>query len=149
MAITSDGYYVVAYYDFRNWTGFIGEDLLTTPLQTDAWMDVYRETEDPNGGSTGVGLDFVGEIRLTPESFNARINSIETSIPYIAPYITGTPEGIPITVNNNNELFVVYSMQHPGSPSNIRTGYRGMTIDTNGYITCYLQRFKFPNASNE
>ena len=51
----------------------------------------------------------------------------------LRPYITGTPEGIPIVVNNNNELFVVFSMQSEGSPSNITTGYKGMTIDTNGY----------------
>ena len=148
-AITQDGYLVVAYYDFRNWTGFPGEDLLTTPLPTDAWLAVYKETDDPKGGSTGVGLDFVGEIRLTPQSFNARIIATGTSIPYVAPFITGTPEGIPILVNNNNELYVVFSMQSEGSPSNITTGYKGMTIDTNGYITLFLQRFKFPNSSNQ
>ena len=37
-----------------------------------AWLAVYKETDNPKGGSTGVGLDFVGEIRLTPQSFNAR-----------------------------------------------------------------------------
>ena len=46
-------------------------------------MDVYRETQDPHGGSTGIGLDFVGEFRLTDESANARINNIGTSSPYI------------------------------------------------------------------
>ena len=65
------------------------------------------------------------------------IINIETSIPYIAPFITGTPEGIPMVVNNNNELFVVFSMQSEGSPSNITTGYKGMTIDTNGYYQLY------------
>ena len=148
-AITKDGFYVVAYYDFRKWKGVPGEDLLTTPLPTNAWLAVYKETEDPKGGSTGVGLDFVGEIRLTPKSFNARIINIETAFPYIAPFITGTPEGIPIVVNNNNELFVVFSMQHKGSPSNITTGYRGMTIDTNSYQTIFLQRLKFSNVSNQ
>lgn len=151
-AMTADGYYVVAYYDFRNWSGSPGEDVLTTPLQTDAWLDVYRETKDPHGGSTGVGLDYVGEIRLTPESFNARINNLTpTNFPYAASFITGTPEGIPITVNNNNELFVLFSMQtgEGVSSSNVTTGYKGMTIDTNPYMTLFLQRLNFPNVSNQ
>gem|GEM_PF-2889028 len=150
-AITKDGYYCVAYYDFRNWTGFPGEDIANTPLQTDAWLDVYKETEDPRGGSTGVGLDFVGEFRLTKESYNARIINLSTSTPYSTPYITGTPEGIPMLVNNNNELFVVYSAQSTEgvSPSNITTTYKGATLDTNGYITCFMQRFKFANVGNQ
>lgn len=150
-AITADGYYVVAYYDFRNWTGFPGEDITTTPLSTDVWLDVYRETEDPLGGSTGVGLDFVGEIRLTPQSFDSRIINLNTLRPYMTPYITGTPEGIPVVVNNNNELFVVFSTQSDEgvSPSNITTEYRGVKVDRNGYVNLYLQRLKFPNVSNQ
>lgn len=150
-AITSNGYYVVAYYDFRNWTGTPGENVETTPLQTDGWLDVYKETEDPRGGSTGVGLDFVGEIRLTKKSFDSRIIKLTTPVPYSTPFITGTPEGIPVLVNNNNELFVVYTIQTKEgvSPANITTGYKGMTIDTNGYIIGFLQRFKFANDSNQ
>lgn len=144
-AITSNGYYMVAYYDLRNWSGVPGEDVETTPLQTDAWLDVYKETEDPLGGSTGVGLDFVGEIRLTDESFNARLMSLTTPIPYSTPFITGTPEGIPVRVNSNNEAFVVYTAINPEgvSPDNITTRYKGVTVDTNGYVTGYLRRFKF------
>lgn len=149
--LTGDGYFCLAYYDFRNWTGFPGEDIVNTPLQTDAWLDVYRETEDPHGGSTGIGLDFVGEIRLTPESFNARIINLATPVPYITPYLTGTPEGIPMVVNGNNELFVVYSIQSEEgvSPANITTGYQGATIDTNGYVKNFLKRFKFANPGNQ
>lgn len=150
-AFTQDGYYCVAYYDFRNWTGFPGEDIANTPLQTDAWMDVYKETVDPRGGSTGVGLDFVGEIRLTKKSFDSRIINLTPTPPYRTNIITGTPEGIVMIVNNNNELFVVYSEQtgEGVSPSNVSIGFKGMTIDTNPYITCFLQRFKFANASNQ
>lgn len=149
--ITQDGYYVLAYYDFRNWTGFPGESIETTPLPTDAWLDVFRETEDPRGGSTGVGLDFVGEYRLTKDSFDARIINLNTSIPYLTPFITLTPQGIGLTVNNNNELFVVFSTQSSEgvSPANISLGYRGMTIDQNPYMTSFLQRFKFANVSNQ
>lgn len=149
--ITKDGYYCVAYYDFRNWTGSVGEDVTNTPLQTDVWLDVYRETEDPRGGSTGIGLDFVGEIRLTQESFNARIIPLNTATPYSTPFLTGTPEGIPMTINNNNELFIAYSVQSGVgvSPANISIGYKGITIDRNSYVTDYLQRLKFPNISNQ
>lgn len=150
-AITSDGYYVVAYYDFRNWTGSPGENVETNPLQTDVWLAVYKEVEDPQGGSTGVGLDFVGEMRLTPESWDARIIARTTPNPYIAPYITGTPEGIQMEVNNNNELFVLYSKlsEEDVSLANITTDYKGMTIDRNGYVNILLQRLKFPNSSDQ
>lgn len=149
--ITDNGYYCVAYYDFRNWTGTPGENVETTPLQTDVWLAVYKETANPHGGSTGVGLDFVGEIRLTPESYDSRIVALNTARPYSAPFLTGTPEGIPMTVNSNNELFVVFSIQSPDgvSPSNITIGYKGVAIDTNGYNKIYLQRFKFANSTNQ
>lgn len=148
--LVNGGWYVAAYYDFRNWTGTPGEDLLTTPLPTDCWLAIYRETSDPKGGSTGIGLDFVEEIRITPQSFNARIVNIETAFPYVSPYITGTPQGIPLTVNNNNELYVVFSMQSEGSPSNLETNaYKGMTIDKNGYMNLFIQRLKFPKPSNQ
>jgi hypothetical protein len=36
----------------------------------DAWFVLYREVSDPNGGSTGIGLDFVEEVRVTKTSYN-------------------------------------------------------------------------------
>lgn len=64
IAVTEDGYVGIVYYDFRN-------DPKTNPMATltDAWIDIYRETQSPFGGSTGVGLDFVREVRLSQESF--------------------------------------------------------------------------------
>ena len=118
MTRTNDGYLVVSYYDFRNWTGMPGENVHTTPLQTDAWLAVYRETDDPRGGSTGVGLDFVEEIRLTPQSFNARFGTQSPT-----GFATGTPEGMDMAVNSGNQLFVLFSTTSPPSSSNIATGY--------------------------
>lgn len=150
--MTHDGYYVVVYYDFRNWTGTPGEDVLTTPLNTDVWLAVYRETDDPKGGSTGVGLDFVEEIRVTPQSFDARIMGqlgIPTTMHY--PYLTGTPEGMALTVNNNNQLYVVFAMNNERSLSNltILEGYKGMSIDTNNRTNIFVQRYQFPKPGNQ
>jgi hypothetical protein len=39
---------------------------------TDAWLAIYKEIHNPHGGSTGIGLDFVKEVRLTKNSFNAQ-----------------------------------------------------------------------------
>ncbi len=145
MVMTHDGFLVVAYYDLRNWTGFPGEDIATTPLPIDAWLDIYKEVDNPRGGSTGVGLDFIGEIRLTPQSSNARLG-----LQSLSGYPNGTPEGINLAVNSKNELFVVYSTPNPSSPSNITTGnYRGMTIDTNIYYNIWLQRYQFAKPSNQ
>jgi len=60
-------------------------------------------------------------------------------------------QGISMLVNNNNELFVVYSSQSTEgiSPSNITPTYKGATLDTNGYVTCFMQRFKCANAGNQ
>ena len=114
MIMTLDGSLVVSYYDLRNWTGHPGEDVHTTPLPMDAWIAIYKEVDDPRGGSTGVGLDFVEEIRLTPQSFNARIGTLT---PFNS--ATGTPEGTRLAVNNKNELFVLFSTTNIISPLNI------------------------------
>lgn len=153
--MTRDGHYVVAYYDFRNWTGHPGEDVLTTPLQTDVWIDIYKEVEDPRGGSTGIGLDFVEEIRVTPKSFDARIMGAKANIPPIPFYGIGgfylntTLEGLGMSVNNRNELFVVFSMTNESNPANISVGYRGLVIDTNNRGNIFMQRYQFPRPSNQ
>lgn len=153
--MTLDGHYVVAYYDFRNWTGFPGEDLQTTPLQSDVWLDIYKETDDPKGGSTGIGLDFVEEIRVTPKSFDARVMGIKANFPPIPSYGIGglymntTLEGLGLSVNSKNELFVVFSMTNESDKSKVRLGFRGMVIDTNNRGNIFIQRYQFPRPSNQ
>lgn len=145
MVMTKDGYLVVFYYDLRNWMGFPGEDIQTTPLPVDGWLAIYREVDDPNGGSTGVGLDFVEEIRVTEESFNARYG---TQSPYHG--ATCSREGATMGVNEENILYVVYSRTNEPSDANIFTNvYKGMTVDTNSRFTVYLQRYKFALPSNQ
>jgi len=64
VTVTRDGYVGILYNDFRN-------DTKANPhrTNTDAWLAIYKEVQDPQGGSTGIGLQFVKEIRLSKESY--------------------------------------------------------------------------------
>ncbi len=67
VAVDNKGRVGILYYDTR-------KDSLTvnTNTPTNAWLAIYKEVRQPNGGSTGIGLDFVKEVRLTNRSFNAQ-----------------------------------------------------------------------------
>lgn len=67
VAVTACGRVGVLYFDFRKDDG---SDPTQTPM--DAWLAIYQEVEDPHGGSTGIGLDFVEEIRLSEKSYIAQ-----------------------------------------------------------------------------
>jgi len=73
VAVTKTGRVGVLYFDFR-------KDDKSDPIQTkmDAWLAIYQEVKNPKGGSTGIGLDFVKEIRLSPSSYIAQ-NGPKTS----------------------------------------------------------------------
>jgi hypothetical protein len=64
VAITEDGHVGVLYTDVRNDDK---SDLHQT--KTDMWLAIYKEVDSPTGGSTGIGLDFVKEVRLTADSY--------------------------------------------------------------------------------
>lgn len=70
IATLPNGLVGIIYNDFRNYNGSVGP---SATLATDVWLAIYKEVADINGGSTGIGLDFVEELRLTPSSFNALI----------------------------------------------------------------------------
>lgn len=65
VAVTENGYVGILYFDFRT-------DNLADPnnTPTNAWLAVYKETGSSTGGSTGIGLQFVGETRLTCRPYN-------------------------------------------------------------------------------
>jgi hypothetical protein len=67
VAITKDGHVGILYADFRN-----DDKLDSNNTKTDVWLAIYEEIQDENGGNTGVGLDFVNEVRLTKNSFIAQ-----------------------------------------------------------------------------
>lgn len=71
VAITKDGRVGILYCDFRNDDQ---SDLLHTPM--DAWLAIYQEVK--SGGSTGIGLDFVKEIRLSESSYIAQNGPLTT-----------------------------------------------------------------------
>ena len=73
VAVTKNGRVGVLYFDFR-------KDDRLDPSQTnmDAWLAIYQEVEDPNGGSTQKGLDFVKEIRLSKVSYIAQNGPLTT-----------------------------------------------------------------------
>lgn len=67
VAITKKGRVGILYFDFRN-------DDKSNPNKTpmDAWLAIYQEVKNPNGGSTEIGLEFVKEIRLSERSYIAQ-----------------------------------------------------------------------------
>lgn len=67
VAVTTNGYVGILYSDFRN-------DDKSNPneTKTDTWLAIYREVKKTNEGSTGIGLDFVREERLSLKSYIAQ-----------------------------------------------------------------------------
>lgn len=109
VAVTRNGYVGILYNDFRNDQGLNPNQTLT-----DAWLAIYREVKDPNGGSTGIGLDFVKEVRLSTQS-------------YIAQNGPATTQGVmtngdySFLVAEANRFFAIYtkSRNGPFNPANI------------------------------
>ena len=67
VAATANGRIGVLYFDFRNDDG-----LYPNRTKMDAWLAIYQEIKDPRRGSTGIGLDFVTEVRLSEYSYIAQ-----------------------------------------------------------------------------
>lgn len=67
VAVTKKGRVGILYFDFRNDDR---SDVNHTPM--DAWLAIYQEVQDPHGGSTQIGLNFVEEIRLSEKSYIAQ-----------------------------------------------------------------------------
>lgn len=73
VSVTKDGRVGILYFDFRN-----DDKLDVHNTKMDAWLAIYQEVKDPHGGSTGIGLDFVNEIRLSEESYIAQNGPLTT-----------------------------------------------------------------------
>lgn len=100
VAVTEFGYVGVLYFDFRNDSKSNPDETLT-----DAWLAIYKETSGP--GSTGIGLDFVKEIRLSKNS-------------YIAQNGPSTTQGVmtngdyPFLVAEGNSFYAIYTKSQNG-----------------------------------
>jgi len=73
VAVTKSGRVGVLYFDFRK-----DDKLDPNHTKMDAWLAIYQEVKDPKGGSTGIGLDFVKEIRLSKKSYIAQNGPLTT-----------------------------------------------------------------------
>jgi len=102
VAITRNGRVGVLYFDFRHDDR---SDLHHTPM--DAWLAIYQEVKDPHGGSTGIGLDFIEEIRLSEISYIAQ-NGPKTTQGYMtdSDYLFLTARG--------NHFYAIYTKSFSG-----------------------------------
>lgn len=66
VAVTPDGRVGILYFDLRKNT--VSQ---STETKVDAWLDVYQELREHTGGTTGIGLEFVKEVRLSKKSYIA------------------------------------------------------------------------------
>jgi hypothetical protein len=102
VAITKNGRIGVLYFDFRN-------DDFSDPNSTkmDAWLTIYQEVEEHEGGSTHIGLNFVEEIRLS-------------EISYIAQNGPTTTQGVmtdgdyPFLTAHGNDFYAIYTKSFDG-----------------------------------
>lgn len=120
IAILPDGYVGIIYTDYRNYV----VTTPTGPVATDVWLAIYKETKSCRGGSTGVGLDFVEELRLTTTSFDA---SIAFASP-VGPASIGASTGI---ATKGNKFLTAWGQTNQGSQPTYVDPATGATIDVN------------------
>lgn len=107
VAVTQSGRVGVLYFDFRN-----DDRSHSNRTKMDAWLAIYQEVA--HGGSTGIGLDFVQEIRLSEKS-------------YIAQNGPATTQGVmtdgdyPFLTAVGNDFYAIYtkSFDGPFSPPKV------------------------------
>ena len=88
------------------------------------WLAIYRETKSPHGGSSGIGLDFVTEVRLIPQSFDAGISGI------------GSQSGI---AASGNTFLTTFPITNQGNLPSVSGPY-GMTQDLNNRINVFFEK---------
>lgn len=104
----ANGYVGVFYQDLRNDPK---TDLNNT--LTDAWLDIYKEVSDPTGGSTGIGLDFVTEVRLSANSY------IQQNGPFSGGYMTSGDYSFLTSLGNTFYATFQQSLNGPFSPATL------------------------------
>lgn len=102
VAVTENGRVGIIYSDFRN-------DDKSKPNKTkiDTWLAIYKEKYNPNGGSTGIGLEFVKEIRLSKHSYIAQ-NGPTTSLGIM------TNGDYSFLDAQENNFYAAYTKSHKG-----------------------------------
>lgn len=123
----------VVYYDFRKY-----HPNLST-VSTDAWMAIYQEVKSKHGGSTGIGLDFVGEVRITNPSFDYNVVTKNSAIGLMRGM--GNVIGV---AGIGNKALTAYTVSNPGqdSPhniSNVTVADTTASVDTNNRLSVDFQ----------
>lgn len=103
VAVTEDGYVGVLYSDFRNDPAALPNNNPET--LSDTWLAIYKEVAGP--GSTGIGLNFVQEIRLSATSYIAQ-NGPTTSGGIM------TNGDYSFLVTHENNFYACFTQPHEG-----------------------------------
>jgi len=74
ISVSENGIVGLLYQDFRN--SDIAVPNTSSNTKTDVWFAQYRETNSQTGGSTGVGLDFINNVRISSKSYNIQAGPI-------------------------------------------------------------------------
>lgn len=109
VAITRKGRVGILYFDFRN-----DDKSDANNTKMDAWLAIYQEVKDPQGGSTGIGLDFVEEIRLSEESYIAQNGPFTTQ-----GYMTDSDYVFLTTQSDNFYAIYTKSFNGPFNPPTV------------------------------
>lgn len=102
VAVTKNGQVGILYCDFR-------KDDKSDPnnTKTDVWLAIYQEVQLADGGNTGIGLEFVREIRLSKESYIAQ-NGPTTTLGVM------TNGDYQFLATRGNDFYAVYTKSLPG-----------------------------------
>jgi hypothetical protein len=130
VAVTEDGYVGILYSDFRN-DPVDPSNPTSVPNNaetlTDMWLDIYKEVAGP--GSTGIGLDFVQELRLSENSYVAQHGPRTTSTAgVIGGYMTNGDYST--LVANEHNFYAAFTQSHDGPFNPTVTIYEDATTGT-------------------
>lgn len=106
VAAMANGYVGVLYCDFRNPSNPPVNNPATDYeiTMTDIWLAIYKEVSDPNGGNTGIGLQFVQEVRITQQSYVIEFGAFY--LPNLIPLMTNGD--YQTVVARDNKFYCVY-----------------------------------------
>ncbi len=149
MVFLPNGMLGIVYNDFRNYKGSPTNPIV--PVSTDTWIALFTETSSETGGTTGIGLQFVGEIRLTEEtgSFDASVGfptyiaptGYTSTLGSLALRGVGTITGLAATAKNS--FLAAFTVTNQSSPVLVNTPVSPPnlgTIDTNNRTNVYFAK---------
>lgn len=150
VAAMENGYVGIMYCDFRNPANPAVNDPSTNyaTTLTDIWLDIYKEVSDPNGGNTGIGLQFVQEVRLTSTSYVIEYGAF--TLPGLVPLMTNGDYQTVVTRDNKFYCVYIESFDPPPGGFTPRTLLIppppfAVRLDNNRRSTPYVSVVEIPN----